>query len=198
MGREAEKSREMKARSVFLFLKRCEGMITVEVSVIIPIFFFLTGGLLFFQLFMIDMAAVKSTAMQAAEEAAVSWKIGSNREIGKTGTYQIEDLLERNQNYLRNSQADQKSRKMAETLVREKISGRCLLVKRVSSSAAIQRGRVHTGIRILFPLPMRGISRYMGTRGWTFSCSQTAIADDWQEGLRRECAKECADRRHLP
>ena len=54
------KRRAKKRGSVLRFLKESEGMMTLEVSVIIPIFFFLTGGLLFFQLFMMDMAAAKA------------------------------------------------------------------------------------------------------------------------------------------
>lgn len=183
-----------KRGSVLRFLKESEGMMTLEVSVIIPIFFFLTGGLLFFQLFMMDMAAAKSAAMQTAEETGVSWKIGDAWETGETGTWQIEDLLERNQDYLKSSQVNQTSRDMAKEAVREKMSGRCLLIKRNASSVSVHQGKVHVGIRILFPLPMRGISQYMGTGGWAFSCSQTAIVDDWQEGLRRGCAEKCADR----
>ncbi len=175
-----------KKRSIFpLDFRDCRGMITVETSVIVPILFFLTAGLLFFQLFMIDMAAAKSGAMQTAVESAASWKTGSQ---SATGTYQVKDLLDRDQDYLKNSQADSKCLKNARTGIRRKMSGSFLLVRASSSSASIRNGKVQVREKMYFHLPVKGAVHYLGRQGWHFSCSQTAVVDDWQEALRKGCA----------
>ena len=159
-----------------------DGMITIEVSVIIPFLFFLTAGIIFFQFFMIDMAAAKSESMKAGTEAAASWKTGGSP---ADKSCRISDLLGRAPDYLISGEAESTVSGKVSERFRERMAERQIVVKRSSLEINTSEGIVHVREHISFPIPLRSI----GIGGWTFVCCQAAAVDNLQECLRKECAK---------
>lgn len=159
------------------------GMMTVEVSVIIPLLFFLIAAILFFQFFMIDMASAKSLAMRGATEAAASWKTGGDP---LTKDYNSSRLLERDRDYLVSGQGDETMVRKTEIRMESLAAGRWILSEARSAETGLQNDQVRIGRQLLFKIPLAGSSRYMGVSGWKFRCLQSAAVDNWEESLRRE------------
>ena len=160
-----------------------DGLMTVEVSVIIPILCILIAAILFYQFFMIDMAAAKSLAMREATEAAACWKTGGDM---LTKEYEQDRLLDRDSNYLISGKGDEEMIRQAEGRMKSLNSKRWILSVRQSSEFDLHNSLASVGRHLSFKVPLAGSLKYLGIGGWKFRCLQSAALDNWEEALRRE------------
>lgn len=156
------------------------GMITVEVSFIVPVLAFLILGSMFFLLFFLDMSAAKSEAILIANEAAFAWKNDGDM---TTGEYEKERLLSRSTTFLLTDSHTNLSDR-AKKRLQERIDRKLIITKANVTNVKISAGQVVVNTKIVFPMPIKLIEKYMGMESLFFSCSSKAPVDNWEEWLR--------------
>ena len=156
------------------------GMMTVEVSVIIPALTMVITGLIFFSLFLLDMGVVKSEIQRAADETAIAWK--TDGELS-TGAYSLTGLFQRKtaQKIFSNNQ---ELLNKARDRLHRRITARTCLVREMEADVHINGFYVCAGCRLGFRIPIRGIADYLSGDHWTWYCSSRAMLDYVQEDLR--------------
>lgn len=160
-------------------------MITIEASLIIPIILIIVMVQMFFGLFLIDMSVAKSETLRLADEATDVWKTD-----GKLidGTYNPQQLLIRNKNFLRHNTVSRLSDKIKARLTK-RISSRLNRSSISKSSVESFGDKVSVRVSICFAVPLWGSREYAGVSGWTFHCRGKAVLSNEEEILRKELSK---------
>lgn len=164
-----------------LELKKTGGMITVEVSVIIPIITLLITGVVFFLLFFVDMSAVKGETLLITNEVADCWK--TEGELS-SGDYREEKLLKRDVYFLIKNQRKALIKK-AESRLNERLQERLMLTQITQKKVQIKANLVSAEVTVQFLWPLSRMAEYMGTEGLTFSCRSVSPVENQEEQLRR-------------
>lgn len=164
-------------------MRNDEGMMTIEVSVILPMLCLLIAGAVFFVLFLLDMSVVKSETQRIANEAAAVWKTEGQLAGGE---YVFEKLEQRSPAKLmvRNNEA---LMKQAKRRLQSRIMRRTCLVKSVETQVQIRGNDVYGTCRIHFAVPLSKASGYFLRDSWSYRCRSRAHIDDIQEKLRASC-----------
>lgn len=163
-----------------------DGMITVEVSVIIPVLSVLIVGLVFLMLFFVDMAAVKGEVMLISNEVADCWKTEGDL---STGDYNAKELIKRDVYFLVKNKRRNLVRK-AENRLEQRLKERLFLTKIIQKKVKIQSGQVITKVTVQFLWPLGNLSDYMGTKGLCFICSSVGPLQNQEEQLRKIKSEE--------
>lgn len=170
-------------------LRNKQGMITVEMSVIVPVIALLITAIVFLMLFFVDMAAVKGEVMLISNEVADCWK--TEGELA-TGEYEDQTLIKRDVTFLmknkRKSLVNQ-----AENRLGKRLKERLLLTEITEKKVRIQLGQVVSKVTVRFMWPLGNISDYMGTEGFCFTCSSVSPLQNQEEQLRIAKRKENQD-----
>ena len=156
------------------------GMMTVEVSVILPTLCLLIAGAVFFVLFLLDMSVVKSETQRIVAEAAAVWKTEGRLADGE---YSLQRLAQRplTKILIRNNED---LLGQAETRLRTRIMARTCLVKRVETNVHIRGDCVCGTCQLFFAIPLSGIAEYLLRDSWSYHCRSRAQIDGVQEMLR--------------
>ena len=163
-----------------------DGMISVEMAVIVPVLSVLIVGVVFLMLFFVDMAAVKGEAMLISNEVADCWKTEGDL---VTGDYVAEKLIKRNITFLLMNQR-KKMISRAETRLGKRLEERLFLTEITQKKVRIQSGKVITKVTVQFLWPIGKLSDYMGTKGLCFTCSSVSPVQNQEEQLRKIKSKE--------
>lgn len=174
----SNKNRKKVRCSGKFLLKNDKGMMTVEISVLLPFILILLTGMLFFLFFLQDMSAAKSEVMLLANEAAAVCKTGGNLVTGEYGT---EELKKRRVNFL-TSEVGSAIKKQGESRMLRRMKARMCVT-------AIKKYRMETGkhmirakAELVFRLPITG--KQTKIKGWTFSCAVKAPGNNREEWMR--------------
>ena len=157
-----------------------EGMMTIEVSVILPALCLFIAGTVFFVLFLLDMAVVKSETQRIANEAAAVWKTEGKLAGGDYVFERLEQrpwakLMTRNNENLMNQ---------ARKRLRTRIMERTCLVKSVNAEVRIRGNYVYGICQLHFAIPLSQAAEYFLRDSWSYHCRSRAHIDDIQEKLR--------------
>ncbi|MCD8019310.1 MAG: hypothetical protein LUF92_06910 [Clostridiales bacterium] len=159
--------------------ERTDGMMTVEVSFIVPMISCIIVGFIFVLLFFLDISVAKSEAMRIADETAAAWKTDGDL---VTGDYEPKELLSRSIYFLtKNNRADLVSE--AESRMSERINTRLSVMKLSESNVSIQSKMVKATVSLSFRWPLSWMEQLMGD-SLSFSCEAKAPVDNWQDMLR--------------
>lgn len=163
-----------------------EGMITIEVSVIVPIITFLIVGLVFIMLFFVDMSVVKGETLLITNEVADCWKTDADL---ATGDYRDKNLLDRDINFLIKNKRSNMVKKAEKRLVK-RLRERLILTTITQKSIQIRSGKVIAKVTVRFLWPHEGVASYMGTDSLSFSCRSVSAVYDQEERLRKMKSKK--------
>ena len=178
-GRESGKE-DQEERKKMKIPDNEEGMMTVEVSVILPALYLLIAGTVFFVLFLLDMAVVKSETQRIANEAAAVWKVEGRLADGE---YNLQRLIQRPWTRLL-VKNNEDLIMQAKSRLRERIMTRTCLVKRVETDVHIRGDYVCGTCQLFFAIPLSGAAEYFLRDSWSYHCSSKAQIDGVQEILR--------------
>ena len=174
-GREAGRRKEKRKIS-----GNEEGMMTIEVSVILPALCLLITGTVFFVLFLLDMAVVKSETQRIADEAATVWKTEG---LLVDGEYNFQRLVQRPWTKLL-VKNNEDLMMQARSRLRRRIMARTCLVKRVETDVHIRGDYVCGTCQLFFAIPLSGAAEYFLRDSWSYHCRSKAQIDGIQEILR--------------
>ncbi|MDO5145589.1 MAG: hypothetical protein Q4D60_01155 [Eubacteriales bacterium] len=154
-------------------------MITIEMSVLIPILSVIITATLFLFLFFLDMAAARGEAMRVAGEMAAAWKTGGEL---ATGNYEEKELIDRNVTFLIRS--DRRGIvSEAESRLRERIAERLAVTRIEDVGVSIKTFRAKASVTLRFRWPLASAITYMGAAP-SFSCTASAPVENREEWLR--------------
>lgn len=157
-----------------------KGMITIEVSVIVPIIFLLTVSIVFMMMFFLDMSIVKSEVMLIANETADVWKTDGDL---ATDNFEAETLLSRKMTFLMKEQRKELV-KRAESRLSNRINEKLSVTKLRQYHMTMSLDKVNVTTEIQFNWPLSEVGAYIGSKGLSFTCNVKVPLGNWEEWLR--------------
>ena len=166
--------------------RRESGMITIEVSVIVPLITMIMAVVLVFLLFLLDMAVAKEEAQRSALEVAAAWK---NQGELSAGLYEIEKLNDRPLSYKLTAGPAALPAEGKRRLIR-RINQRTAFVRCSKANIRVRLSGVTVTVTLKTAIPFPSGRALAGTGGWKYVCKARAPLEDGEEALRRAACKK--------
>ena len=162
--------------------REVSGHIIVEMAVLLPIIVLFMVWMVFFMVFLLDMAVVKSEVIRISDEAAAIWDKDGDLPTGKyklSSKSFLSDILSENRG---------KNREKASARLTGRMKARLMLTKASVRKVSVGRRKVMAQASVRFRSPFSG--GYAGVlHGLEFTGKGVAPADDWKEELRSASAE---------
>lgn len=162
------------------------GMITVEVSVIVPLVTMIIAVAMAFLLFLLDMAIAKEEAQRSALEVAAAWK---NQGELSAGLYETEKLNDRPICYKLTAGGSELSAEGKRRLTR-RINQRTVLVRCSGAKVRVRLTGVTVTVTLKMAIPFPLGRALAGTGGWKYVCKARAPLEDGEEELRQAACRK--------
>ena len=162
---------------------KISGHITLEVAILLPLIILYLVWLVFFMIFLLDMAVVKSEVIRISDEAAAIWNKGGDL---PTGTYK----LPKRGGVISAVISSGKSGKVqgaASSRLGKRMKARLMLTGKRGHKVSVGPGKVTAQASVSFSWPF---SRKMADNlhGLEFTGRGVCPVDDWKDQLRSASA----------
>lgn len=162
---------------------KVSGHITLEVAVLLPIIVLLMVWLVYFMIFLLDMAVVKSEVIRISDEAAAIWDKDGDL---PTGEYKLPSRKTIFSGFVSGAKSNKVQGK-ASSRLKKRIRDRLSLTKPRGQKVSVGSGNVTAQVSVSFSWPFSSaIVDYL--HGLQFTGRGMAPVDDWKDQMRAASA----------